>query len=304
MGTATQATNPGMRPPVAAVQTLRLGDGRALCMRRWPGRGGEPLVLLHGLLDSSAGWSHLCERLSGVRVAFDLPGFGYSDPPSPGSISGYARDVAEGLEMLGVNRMTLVGHSLGGAVATALAELMPKRVTALVLLAPAGFGRIRLAEAVSVPGVSKLVRVALPLLLSSRLAVTAGYLTMVTNGKSPERELIERVTGGGLSLVDGVREGARSMTDAARSPNAFERRRVGYDGPVHAIWGDRDRLVPPSHSEGVRAAFPQARVEVWKGMGHHAMRERTDDLIEVVQQAIAEGHGRSRPAPRSLADAA
>jgi pimeloyl-ACP methyl ester carboxylesterase len=287
---------------MTAVQTLRLSDGRALCVRRWPGGGEEPLVLLHGLLDSSEGWSPLSERLSGI--GFDLPGFGHSDPPPRGSIAGYAADVAEGLEKLGVNRMTLVGHSLGGAVAAALAELMPERVAALVLLAPAGFGRLPVAELVSIPGVRQLVELALPALLSSRLAVTTAYLTMVSNGKPPDPGLVERVTSRGRSLVDGVREATRSMTEAGRSPDAFRQRGVRYDGPVHAVWGDRDLLVPLSHRHGVLAAFPQARIEVWKGMGHHPMRERLDDLIEIVQAAIAESQGRNRPSAPPLSRAA
>jgi pimeloyl-ACP methyl ester carboxylesterase len=201
---------------MAAVQSLRLRDGRTLCVRSWPGSGNEPLVLLHGLLDSSEGWSRLCECLSGV--AFDLPGFGHSDPPARGSIAGYARDVAEGLEMLGVNRMALVGHSLGGAVAAALAELLADRVTALVLFAPAGFGRIHLAEAVSLRGVRELAELALPVLLSSRFAVTAAYVTLVSNGTSLEPDLVERVKGRGRCLVDGVREATRSLTARAGRP--------------------------------------------------------------------------------------
>jgi pimeloyl-ACP methyl ester carboxylesterase len=282
------------RAQMTAVQTLRLADGRRLCVRSWPGSGKEPLVLLHGLLDSSEGWKSLCERVSGI--AFDLPGFGYSDPPSRGSIAGYARDVAEGLDLLGVKRMTLVGHSFGGAVAAALAELLSDRVRALVLLAPAGFGRIHLAEVASLPVIRQLVELALPVVLSSRLAVSAAYATMVTNGATPDPETVERVTSRGGSLVHGVREATRSMAEAGRAPEAALRRRMVYDGPVHAVWGDRDRLVPVSHSRGVRVAFPQARIDVWKGMGHHPMRERTDDLIDVVQAAIAQGHPRLRAA--------
>lgn len=287
---------------MAAVQTLRLSDGRSLCVRRWCASGGEPLVLLHGLLDSSEGWTRLCEQLGGV--AFDLPGFGHSDPPARGSIAGYAADVAEGLEMLGVNRMTLVGHSLGGAVAAALAELMPHRVTALVLLAPAGFGRLPLAEVVSTPGVRQLVTLALPALLSSRLAVTAAYMTMVSNGKSPDADLVKRVTSRGRSLVAGVREATRSMAEASRAPKPVQREGARYDGPVEAVWGDRDRLVPSSHRRGVVAAYPQAQIQVLHGMGHHAIRERTDDVIEVVQSAIAERYVHSRPATLPLFDAA
>jgi pimeloyl-ACP methyl ester carboxylesterase len=138
---ASSAAGAG-RPVQAVVESLGLGDGRALCVRRWPGTSDATLVILHGLLDSSEGWSPLAEGVSCSVVAFDLPGFGYSDLPERGSVSGYARDVAEGLELLGIDRFTLVGHSLGGAVAAALAELVPDEATTLVLLAPAGFGRI------------------------------------------------------------------------------------------------------------------------------------------------------------------
>jgi pimeloyl-ACP methyl ester carboxylesterase len=289
-------------PRMTAVRTLELADGRALCVRSWPGSGKEPLVLLHGLLDSSEGWGRLCEHVSGV--AFDLPGFGYSDPPTRGSIMGYARDVAEGLDLLGIERMTVVGHSFGGAVAAALAELLADRVTGLVLLAPAGFGRIHLAELVSLPVIRQLMELALPALLSSRLAVVAAYVTMVSNGTAPDPELVERVTKRGGSIVDGVREATRSMTEASRAPDAFPRRRMQYDGPVRAVWGDRDRLVPLSHRNGVRAAFPHAQIDVWKGMGHHPMRERTNDLIDVVQETIAQGHAQLRAATPPLSDAA
>jgi pimeloyl-ACP methyl ester carboxylesterase len=243
------------------------------------------LVLLHGLLDSSEGWTRLSEGFTCKRIAFDLPGFGYSDSPSRGSILGYARDIAEGLKLLGVTRFTLVGHSLGGAVAAALAELMPDSVCGLVLLAPAGFGRIHLAEAVSIRGVSGLAAAALRVTLSSRLAVAAAYATIVTNGKLPERELVDRLTSRGGGLADGARHATRALAEAGLAPDAFHRRRVQYDGPVYTVWGDRDRLVPLSHTDGVRVAFPHACIDVWTGMGHHPARERTKDLTAVVARA-------------------
>jgi pimeloyl-ACP methyl ester carboxylesterase len=244
-------------------------------------------VLLHGLLDSSEGWTRLCEELRCPGVAFDLPGFGSSDAPAQGSIDGYARDVAEGIEALGLKRFILVGHSLGGAVATALAELHPDRVAGLVLLAPAGFGRIQLAEAVSVPGVRNVVQAALPFALSSGVAVTLGYMTMVANGAAPERRLVQRVTSHSRSLVDGAREGTRAVVEAGRSRDAFHRRRLDYAGPVFAVWGDRDRLVPPAHRHGVLRAFPQAQIELWHGMGHHPARERFDELLALVRRVAS-----------------
>lgn len=287
---------------MATVQSLRLRDGRILCARRWPGTGPGTVVILHGLLDSSEGWAVLGERLTCTRIAFDLPGFGHSDPPCHGSIAAYAQDIAEGLGFLGVERFTLVGHSLGGAVATALAELIPDRVAALVLLAPAGFGRIHLAEVISIPGLRNLVQAALPLALSNRLAVTAGYMTMVANGKAPGRDVVERVTSRGRALIDGAREGTRAIVEAGRAGDAFYRRAVGYHGPVHAIWGDQDRLVPRSHRHGLRAALPHAEIEVWRGMGHHPLQERFDELAGLIRKVSAAAQPRPvRRRPRAAA---
>ena len=287
---------------MATVQSLRLRDGRILCARRWPGTGPGTVVILHGLLDSSEGWAVLGERLTCTRIAFDLPGFGHSDPPCHGSIAAYAQDIAEGLGFLGVQRFTLVGHSLGGAVATALAELIPDRVAALVLLAPAGFGRIHLAEVISIPGLRNLVQAALPLALSNRLAVTAGYMTMVANGKAPGRDVVERVTSRGRALIDGAREGTRAIVEAGRAGDAFYRRAVGYHGPVHAIWGDQDRLVPRSHRHGLRAALPHAEIEVWRGMGHHPLQERFDELAGLIRKVSAAAQPRPvRRRPRAAA---
>ena len=274
-------------PSVCTLESLRLTDGRAMCVRRWAGAGNEPLVVLHGLLDSSEGWGRLCRGVSCPVIAFDLPGFGYSDPPECGSIEGYARDVADGLDLLGIERFTLIGHSLGGAVATAIAEKMPDRVAGLVLLAPAGFGRLHLAEAISIPGIRNVVQTALPFALRSRLAVTASYVTMVTNRRAPESGLVDRVTSRGAELVQGAREGTRAVVEAGRSGDAFHRRRLRYAGPVFAVWGDRDRLVPVAHHTGVLTAFPHAQIRVWKGMGHHPLQERFEDLIELLAQAAA-----------------
>jgi pimeloyl-ACP methyl ester carboxylesterase len=269
---------------IAEVHSLRLSHGRTLCVRRWPG-AGSTLVFLHGLLDSSEGWTPVCEAVGGTRIAFDLPGFGYSDPPPSGSLSAYAQDVAEGLQALGGPRFTRVGHSLGGAVAAALAELLPSSVDALVLLAPAGFGRVPLADAISLPGVRHLARAVLPFALSDQHAIRLAYTAMVSNGAAPDRALVERVTNRGAALARGAREGTRAIVDGARSPESLHRRRLRYGGPVHAVWGDRDRVVPPAHASALRSALPQAQIEIWPGMAHHPMRERREDVIALVAGA-------------------
>ena len=137
---------------VATTTAVELPDRRHVSLECWPG-DGAPLVLLHGLLDCAAGWKHLARMIDRPCYAFDLPGFGDSDCPTRNRISAYAEDVQAALAVLDVHDFTLVGHSLGGAVATALVERLGDDVAALVLIAPAGFGRIHLAEAIQLPGV-------------------------------------------------------------------------------------------------------------------------------------------------------
>jgi pimeloyl-ACP methyl ester carboxylesterase len=272
----------------ADVFELTLSDGRAMSVREWDGAGATTtMVMLHGLLDSSEGWNELADRLSGRRIAFDLAGFGDSDAPLRGSIAGYAKDVLEGLQKLGVDRFTLVGHSLGGAVATALAEMLGDRVEALVLLAPAGFGRIRLAEAISIPVVRNLAEAAMPIALSSRMVVTAAYMAVVANRRTPTDDTIQRVLDRGGRLVDGAREATRAVVEAGRARDAFHRRKINYAGPVLAVWGDRDRVVPVSHRHALSRAFANSQVVVWAGMGHHHQHERGDDLLALIERALA-----------------
>ena len=294
MAAAVPLTPARAAPP----ELVRLGDGRQIGFRTW-GTGGPAYVLLHGLLDSSAGWADVADRLGRRCVAFDLPGFGASDQPTRPRISAYVEDVAEAIRLLGLRRFVLVGHSLGGAVAAGVAERLPNRAGALVLLAPAGFGRIALAEAVSIPGVRHAARRLLPLALAHPGTVRTGYRSMVSHGLEPAAEVVTRVTGAAAASVPGAVAATQAVVVAGISKRAFRRRGVAYDGPVVALWGDRDRLVPASHAAGVAAALPQARIEVWPGMGHHPQHERPDALVELMAQVapVAAARGRRRVAP-------
>jgi pimeloyl-ACP methyl ester carboxylesterase len=248
----------------------------------WPGQG-TTIVALHGLLDSSAGWTALCRSTHRPCVAPDLGGFGSSSLPERPSLRAYAEDVVRALDRLGIGDVVLVGHSLGGGVATALAERQPDRVQALVLLAPAGFGRIPLAEAISIPGVRIVAERLLPFALGSRLTVGTAYRIMVANGQTPTDELLKRIVDGRGELADGAREATKAVVRAGLARQGFHRRPVDYGGPVVVVWGDRDRIVPIGHMAGVAAAFPHAETEVWSDMGHHPQVERPADLARLVE---------------------
>ena len=177
---------------MATTTAVALPDGRRLSLECWPG-DGAPLVLLHGLLDCAVGWKHLAGVMDRPCYAVDLPGFGDSDCPTRNRISAYTEDVQAALAALDVHDFTLVGHSLGGAVATELADRLRDDVSALVLVAPAGFGRIHLAEAIQLPGLRTLVRHGLPLALLNPVTALGVYMTVVGNGHPPDPALVARL---------------------------------------------------------------------------------------------------------------
>lgn len=186
------------------------------------------------------------------------------------------------LRQSGLQSFTLVGHSLGGGVATAVAERMPRQVTSLVLCAPVGFGRIALAELAALPVVRELTTGLAPRLLARRSLLWRLYTSFVTRGATPTEELLIRLAADAEAAGPGFRAAVVAVAAAGRSPRAFYRRSVRYDGPVTAVWGDRDVIVPPSHGQGVAAALPQADVQIWSGMGHHPQRERRHELADLV----------------------
>ena len=124
----------------AAAQTGFIVAGELrLWFRRWPGPPDRlPLVLLHGLTESSAAWQPIAERLAQRRtvIAWDARGHGGSDWSSDAAYAGDAHfaDVAGALDALGIARCALAGFSMGGGVAILTAGALPRRVARLVVV--------------------------------------------------------------------------------------------------------------------------------------------------------------------------
>jgi pimeloyl-ACP methyl ester carboxylesterase len=271
------------------LRDVTLADGRRLRFRCWPG-DGTPLVVLHGLFDDAVGWDALARDTHRPCYAVDLLGFGASDCPIRPRLSAYAEDVVEGLEALAIEGCTVVGHSLGGGIAVAVAE-RSEAVGALALLAPVGFGPIVVAEAMTLPGVLELSQLALPFALFSPLTVTAAYTTFVAHGHLPSRDLMARLRKRAFRSGPGVPAATLAIAASGRSACGFAHRPVSFDGPVAAVWGSRDALVPLEHADALRDALPQAHVEIWRGMGHHPQRERPAELARFIEEHASRAAG-------------
>src|SRR5256885_7200541 len=137
---------------------------------RTAGSGESVVVLVHGIAGSSATWAPVMALLADryTVVAPDLLGHGESAKPRGDySLGAYASGIRDLLTLLGHERATFVGHSLGGGIAMQLAYQFPERCERLALVASGGLGRDvgTLLKLLSAPG----MEFVLPLVLTPRL---------------------------------------------------------------------------------------------------------------------------------------
>jgi 3-oxoadipate enol-lactonase len=109
--------------------------GTRLAYRVWGSPGAEPLVLLHALGESAADWDVVAPAFARYRRVYapDLRGHGHSDWPGDYSVELMEADVLGFLDALKLDRVELIGHSMGGLVAYLLAGDHPERVRRLIL---------------------------------------------------------------------------------------------------------------------------------------------------------------------------
>jgi pimeloyl-ACP methyl ester carboxylesterase len=237
---------------------------------------GPALLLLHGIGDSSVSWLPLIDALARDHtvIAPDLLGHGASDKPRADyAVAAYANGMRDLLDVLGIERATIVGHSLGGGVAAQMSYQFPERCERLVLVASGGAGRdvtplLRLASA-------PLAEVFLVPLRwpAARPAVRAalGLLGRVGNDLARDREHVHRIVAG---LPDGDAQVAftrtlRSVVDwRGQVVTMLDRCYLNASVPTLLVWGDRDGVIPLSHAHRAHEAMPGSRLEVFAGAGH------------------------------------
>ena len=125
---------------VVVDRVVRLRDGRSMGYAQYGTRDGLPIVNAHGglacRLDVAAADAVAAE--AGVRlISPDRPGIGLSDPQPGRTVLDWARDVAELLDQIDVDRFAVMGWSMGGQYAAAVGHALPDRVTRVAIIAGA-----------------------------------------------------------------------------------------------------------------------------------------------------------------------
>ncbi|MBK9179376.1 MAG: alpha/beta hydrolase [Acidimicrobiales bacterium] len=268
------------------------------------GRGGPPLLLLHGFAASTFTWRAVLEPLAQHRrvVAFDRPGFGCSQRPDPTHAidrfwyrpEGAVTATLGVIDALGLDHPVLVGSSAGGAVAVGAALARPGGIRALVLVDAAVLRGDGPPSGVAAVARLPLASRWLPWLLragAARAARRPGALADRAwhdpSGITPE------IARGYLAplRVPGWDRALWGMTREAGGPG-LEGRLGELALPTLVVTGDDDRVVPPDSSRRLAAAIPGAELVVIDAAGHLPHEERPAAFLDAVERFL----GREAPA--------
>ena len=254
------------------------------------------MVLVHGMLNSSSHWQAVAQSLAGqyTVVAPDLIGHGDSAAPRGDySLGAHAASIRDLLAAIGIERASIVGHSLGGGVAMQFFYQFPQRVERLALISSGGLGRevSPMLRAAALPGMSGL----LSLTIHPRLL---GLLRASGTG------LRERGIGAGVYLQAIARalrplensDARQAFLHTLRSVIDMHGQRVSATDrlgllesiPTLIVWGERDRTIPIEHGRRAHEAIPGSSFQTIAGAAHFPHLEEPQELSELLRTFLTE----------------
>jgi pimeloyl-ACP methyl ester carboxylesterase len=264
------------------------------------GRTGAPVVLLiHGFGGSTFAWRETIPALAraGYRaVALDLPGFGLSDKTFDRDHShpAQAAFVTGLMDLLGIERATLVGHSMGGSVAAHLALADPGRVEALVLVdaairGPEEAGGVSPTILLHVPPIRRIAQH-----VARRWATPERTLEILASAyRDPARPTAEVAEGylapqqlpdWDLALLAILRDGARNALP--RPPDALSE----SGRPVLVLWGRQDSWIELEAGRALHARIPASEWIIIEDSGHLPFEEQPEDFMHALLRFLARAH--------------
>ena len=256
---------------------------------------GPVVVLIHGIGDSSDTWNTVIHGLAQRYrvIAPDLLGHGSSDKPRGDySLGAYANGLRDLLSALGVERVTLVGHSLGGAVAAQFAYQFPERSERLVLVSSGGIGRqvTPLLRAASLPGAELLLASLRLPTVRWQLGVAVQLLKLLGTGLGLDAPDLLRTVD---ALPDTTSRSAfvrtlRAVVDwRGQIGTLLDRCYLTQGMPTMLVWGARDQVVPAVHAGMGHVSMPGSRLEIFDDCGHFPFHTDPERFLAVCHEFIS-----------------
>lgn len=257
---------------------------------------GPVLLLIHGIGDNSTTWHSVHSKLAQrfTVIAPDLLGHGQSDKPRADySVAAYANGMRDLLSVLDIDKVTVVGHSLGGGVAMQFAYQFPQLVERLILIGAGGVTKevnIALRFASLPLGGEALALLRLPMVLPV-LQVAGRAIGAVFGSTGLGRDIPDA-----LRILTDLPEPTASsaFTRTLRSVvdwrgqvvTMLDRCYLTESVPVQLIWGDQDAVIPVSHAHMAHSAMPGSQLEIFARSGHFPFHDDPDRFVELVERFI------------------
>jgi pimeloyl-ACP methyl ester carboxylesterase len=256
---------------------------------------GPPVVLIHGMVNSSRHWEEVALRLAGryTVIAPDLIGHGDSATPRGDySLGAHAASIRDLLAVIGVDHATIVGHSLGGGVAMQFFYQFPQRTERLVLVSSGGLGRevSPLLRAAALPGVSALLRAAAHPRVLDAMWQSGERMRARGSGKGVYLQAIARAlrplerAGARTAFIQTL----RSVIDVhGQRVSARDRLYLLSGFPMLVVWGERDHTIPMEHGLAAHRAIPGSRFVSLPRAAHFPHLEDPEGLAAALGEFIS-----------------
>lgn len=265
-------------------QFIELNDQDRLHYREQGQRDGDAVILIHGTGASLHTWEPLIANLKNHfrLVSLDLPGHGLSGKRSDRDYSMPVLVEAVKLVMdeLDINSATLVGNSLGGAVAWEASLTLDNRVKSLILIAPSGAPRkVKSQSNIGFKLLGSFIGPFIVETFTPRFIIKSSLEQTVFDSDLISSEMVDRYWE--LLRLAGNRQ---AMLDLSRSPKREQAWRVLKNISKHTliIWGDSDPLLPVEMAETFSNEIPKNKLVVLKNVGHLPMEEAINDVYDAI----------------------
>lgn len=274
--------------PIPEGEYLTTADGLRIHYLQAGPEDGEVVLFLHGSGNGASGYSNFKGNYpvlaeAGYRcIVPDMVGFGYSDKPEDVDyhLDYFVESLKQSLDTLGIDKVTLVGNSLGGAVALGFALAHPDRLARLILMAPGGLND--LPDYLAMPGMADMFA-----LFQSEEPVTEARMkeffikAFVVNPDCVDDELVhERFE---MMKLQNPR-----VMQTLVVPNMTEE--LGrIKTPTLTLWGLNENMMPDSGIMRLAKGLPNGRMVLVPNCGHWVMIEHQDLFNRTVLDFLAHG---------------
>jgi pimeloyl-ACP methyl ester carboxylesterase len=259
-------------------------DGLQVHYKATGPEGAPALLLLHGFGSSLQAWDDWSVKLEQKYrvIRLDLPGFGLTGA-SPANDYSEEKDLAtltHFADKLGLEKFSVMGHSMGGKMAWSLAASQPERVRALVLMAPDGFPEIKDigTKPYEVPAVMGLIKYVFP-----KYLVRKSIEPAFSDADALNDALVNRYFD--MLRAPGVRGAILNRSNQTIYTDPVPRLKA-IKAPTLLIWGEQDQMIPSTNAQSYANVLSNSTTVIVPKLGHLLQEEQPEKGLTAVMQFL------------------